>query len=65
MVALGLLYGLGGAVTAVLGEPIHALTFPNGDYPVISLVSAAVQAALIGVLAFRRIREPEQSNLQA
>ncbi|MBW3617319.1 MAG: hypothetical protein KY446_06125 [Proteobacteria bacterium] len=51
---------LGALITSNLGDAL-ALALPSPEAPVISLVSALVQAALIGALALRRLRGPERS----
>lgn len=60
VLALVLLYGLGALITSNLGDAV-ALALPSPEAPLISLVSALVQAALIGALALRRLRGPEGS----
>jgi hypothetical protein len=65
VVALGLLYGLGAAVTSVLGDEARAIVFPHPEASLLSLISGLVQAAVIGNLALRRLRRPEESNVQA
>jgi len=65
VVALGLLYGLGGAVLSVVGDEARALTWPSTRAPLLSLASALLQAGGIGFLALRRIGAPERSDLQA
>ena len=58
VLALALLYGLGGLVAANLGGAL-ALALPSPEAPALSLVSGLLQAAVIGWLALRRIRGPE------
>jgi hypothetical protein len=61
VLALGLLYGLGGLVAANLGGAV-ALALPSPEAPLLSLVSGLLQAAVVGFLALRRIRGPEGSE---
>ncbi len=57
VVAIGLLYGVGGAVgLATAGTNGTALFVPISDAPMISLASGAVQALLVWILAAGRIR---------
>lgn len=57
VVALALLYGVGGIIGgATAGDRGVALFMPTDHDPLISLVSGAVQAALIWALAAARIR---------
>ena len=60
VLALILLYGLGALITSNLGDAT-GLALPNPEAPLVSLLSALVQAAAIGALALRRLRGPETS----
>ncbi len=61
VVALVLLYVAGGALGSAFGEGIGAALFlPNPEQPVVSLISAALQAFLIWTLAVRRIAGPDR-----
>jgi hypothetical protein len=59
VLALFLLYAVGGAVGALGGDAGRAFFRPDTGAPLISLVAAAVQALIIWVLAIGRIRRPE------
>jgi hypothetical protein len=62
LVALALLYGVGGIVGRAMGGVGTAIFTPTaGDFAVLSIVSALGQAAIAWVLAARRIRAPETS----
>jgi len=61
VVALGLLYLVGGALGSAFGDSVGgALFFPHPDQPIVSLISAALQAFLIWTLAARRIAGPDR-----
>ena len=62
IVALAVLYGLGGMVTTAVGGWAPALVFPNIGQPWLALVSGLVQAGVIGAFAVRRLRQPEASD---
>lgn len=60
VVALGLLYLVGGLVGGSLGGPGGMQLFtPIGDTPLVGIVSGGLQAAVAWWLAARRIRAPE------
>lgn len=60
VVALGLLYLVGGLVGGSLGGPGGVQLFtPIGDTPLVGVVSGGLQAAVAWWLAARRIRAPE------
>jgi hypothetical protein len=63
IVALALIYGVGGIFGRVAGGPAGAAFFTpsGGEYAVFSVVSALVQAAIAWFLAAQRIRAPETS----
>ncbi len=63
IVALALLYGVGGVVGAVLGKASGAAFFvpAGGEFAGFSVVSGLVQAGVAWALAARRIRRPETS----
>jgi hypothetical protein len=63
VVALALLYGVGGIFGRVAGGPAGAAFFmpSGGEYAMFSVVSALVQAAVAWFLAAGRIRAPETS----
>ena len=63
VVALALLYGVGGIFGRVAGGAAGAAFFvpSGGEYAVFSVVSALVQAAIAWFLAAGRIRAPETS----
>jgi hypothetical protein len=59
VVALGLLYGVGGIVGWSIARELGASLFaPLPHAPLMSLVSGLVQAAIVWALAARRIRPP-------
>ncbi len=61
VVALGLLYLVGGALGQAFGDNAGgALFYPNPEQPMVSLVAAALQAFLIWTLAVRRIAGPDR-----
>jgi hypothetical protein len=60
---LALAYFVGGTVGVSLGQGGGALFFPSPQFPAISVFAGAVQAALIGYLAWSRIRAPERSEV--
>lgn len=64
VVALGVLYGVGGAIGfATAGVTGTALMVPLSQAPMVSLASGAVQAVLIWILAAGRIRQGAVSGL--
>jgi len=60
VVALALLYGIGGIVGGSIGKDFgFALFTPLGEATLVSVLSGGVQAVLAWTLAVRRIRAPE------
>ncbi|MDP8916221.1 MAG: hypothetical protein M3M95_03245 [Pseudomonadota bacterium] len=65
VLALFLLYGLGGVVAASLGAEAVSVILPSIEQPLVSLLSGLVQAGVVGALALRRIRGPERAAAAA
>jgi hypothetical protein len=65
VLALALLYGLGGLVAASFGGDAVSVILPSIEQPVISLVSGLLQAAVAAVLAYRRVRGVQGTTVPA
>ena len=61
VLALFMLYGVGGLLGSVFGhEPGRAMFAPDPNYPLVSLAAATILAVVAWVLALPRMRAPEQ-----
>lgn len=65
VLALILLYGLGGLVAASLGQGAVSLILPSLEQPAVSLISGLLQAVAAAVLASRRIAGAERTAVPA
>lgn len=65
VLALVLLYGLGGLVAASLGPDAVSFILPSFEQPIVSLISGMLQTAAAAVLAYRRIAGAERTAVLA